>query len=103
MIWIVTILGRWGVAERLRRPLGYLCLAVLALALLGALWAFLASREKADDKANQAIGAAAEHSKAAEQTIHNAEKANAAAENVRLNSDAARDECLHNARNPANC
>jgi hypothetical protein len=103
MIWIVTILGRLGVAESLRRPLGYLTLAVLAFALLGALWAILASRERADDKANQAIGATAVRSQAATRTIQQAEKANAAAETVRRNSDAARDECLRNARNPANC
>jgi len=36
-------------------------------------------------------------------TITNVEKANDAAEKVRRDPDAARDECLRNSRNPANC
>lgn len=103
MMFLIGILGRWGVAESLRRPLVYLGIGLAVIALCGALWAFLGAREKADDKANQQIGAVAEQSRAATATIHNAEKANAAAETVRTNSDAARAECLQNARNPANC
>jgi 4-hydroxybenzoate polyprenyltransferase len=37
------------------------------------------------------------------QTVNNVEKANAAAETVRRDPDAARAECLRNARNKANC
>jgi len=36
-------------------------------------------------------------------TVKQVEKANAAAETVRLDPDAARAECLRNARNKANC
>jgi len=37
------------------------------------------------------------------ETVKNVEKANAAAETVVRDADAARAECLRNARNPANC
>lgn len=100
---LITLFARLGLPETLRKPLAYLATGLLVTALLWLLWAYLSARESADDRANQQIGATIEREKAATATIQNAEKANAAAENVRRSSDAARDECLQNARNPANC
>lgn len=90
-------------SQRARKVVGYIGLGLAVIALLGALWAILSARENADDKSNQQIGATVEREKAATATIINVEKANAAAENVKHDSDAARAECLQNARNPADC
>lgn len=77
-------------------------LGLAALALAGsAVW--FTAREQADDRANQTIGAAAERESQARKILHNLEKADAAAETVRRDTDAAHAECLRNARNPADC
>lgn len=51
----------------------------------------------------EVAGAAAQREANLTETVKNVEKANAAAETVVRDTDAARAECLRNARNPANC
>ena len=76
---------------------------VLAVALLLGLWLWLGAREEADDKNNQAIGAAVQREGDLRETVERVEYANKAAENVRRDDDAMRAECLRSARNPENC
>lgn len=51
----------------------------------------------------QDIGAVKQRNADLERTIRNVDKADKAADDVRRNPDAARDECLRNARNPSDC
>ncbi len=78
----------------------WLLLAVAALAT-GIVW--LRSAENADDKANQNVGAAVQREADLTATVQQVEKANEAAETVRRNPNAARADCLQDARNPADC
>ncbi len=39
MLGLLALFARWGVAQRLQRPLGYLVLGIGLIALLGVLWA----------------------------------------------------------------
>lgn len=72
-------------------------LAVIALFAGGGIW--LHNR----DVSNQDLGATKQRNADLERTVKNVEKANNAADEVSRNPDAARDECLRNARNPADC
>lgn len=97
------ILSLWTAFRALPRGWHYLAAGVLAIAMLAALWMWLDAREQADDRRNQDIGATVERERSATATIKQMEKANAAADNLGRSSDAARAECLQNARNPADC
>lgn len=76
---------------------------LIGLAAVAALLWWLSAAEKADDRANREIGASVQREADLRETLSNVEKANEAAEAVRRNSDAARAECLRNARNPDDC
>lgn len=95
MIWA------WLTAKKLGLAKGVWLL--IALALLAFLWLCLDAREQAEDQRNREIGATVERERSATATIKQVEKANAAADNLGRSSDAARAECLQNARNPADC
>lgn len=109
MLGLTPLLASLGVAERFRKPLAHVALGLAVIALLGALWAFLSAREKADDKANQQIGAVAEQSRAAVETIKRVETGNAAREDIRApgsDGDCVRyAQCVRSARPSAaaNC
>lgn len=78
--------------------------AIVALAVL-ILW--LSAREKADDAANQATGAAVQREADQAETIKNIGAANDAREEIKqpgAAGDAVRyDQCMRSARTPANC
>ena len=83
---------------------------LIAAALLGAAVLWLNAREKADDQANQNIGAAVQREGDLRETIKRTEQGNAARteieEGVRRDDgrDAAvYDQCVRTARTPANC
>lgn len=99
MIWA------WLTARKLGLANGLWLLAALA-ALVG-LYLWLGARETADDKANQAIGAAVQREGDLIETIKRTEQGNAAREEIRAPGpvgDRARyDQCVHSARTPANC
>lgn len=61
---------------------------------------------KANDRAAkeaERAGAAIQRETNLNQTISNAERANNAAENIKRDPAAVNDDCLRNARNPADC
>lgn len=104
MTWIISLLARWGLPESIRRPLAYAGSALAAFALLWALWAILAAREEADDKANREAGAAVQREADLRETMERVETANATRDEVRDRGSRARfDQCLRSARTPANC
>lgn len=103
MTFLLPILLRWGLSQRVAGVLAWVIPVVASVALLGGLYALLTSSENADDQHNQNIGAEMQRASDMAQTIDNVEKANAAADEVHRSTDAARDECMRNARNPANC
>jgi hypothetical protein len=85
-------------------PLARWAIAIAAgLALIGGLILWLGAREQADDKSNQAVGAAVQREADQAVTIERTEKANAAAETVRVDPVARDAECLRHARNPKDC
>lgn len=90
---IAAFLGlpRWA---HVALGIGALCIAALTLHKC----AIEDAREKGVD-----AGATAQREANLTETVKNVEKANAAAETVVHDADAARAECLRNARNPANC
>lgn len=75
---------------------------VLALAALAALFLLIALSRCGQDEARDA-GATAQRESNLQETVRNVEKANDAGRDVRNDADAARAECLRNARNPADC
>lgn len=77
--------------------------AGLALLLIAAFVWWVTATEKADDEANQTIGAQGAVITGQQTTLETIGKANDAAETVRRDPDAARAECLQNARNPDDC
>jgi hypothetical protein len=92
--FLAPLLGRIGLKG------GALIAAGLALLLL----AYCAHRaEKADDKANQELGAAVERERSLAETITRTEKANEAAAKVERDPVARRDGCLRHSRTPENC
>ena len=93
----------WAFVAGLPRWVKIAAGGVLAVALLLGLWLWIGAREEADDKNNQAIGAAVQREGDLRETVERVEHANKAAENVRRDDDAMRAECLRNARNPENC
>lgn len=97
------IVALWTAFRGLPRGWHYVGAGIAAALALAAVIAWLNARERADDRSNQEIGASGERERQAVTTIRNVEKANAAAETVRRDADAARAECLRNARNPADC
>jgi hypothetical protein len=78
-------------------------LAIGILLLIGVIVTVSHCVEKADDKANQEIGATGERERTLTTNLEKTEKANEAADRLRRDPDAARAECLRNARNPADC
>ena len=101
MIWaFLTARGFLGLAK------GWWVLGA-AVAVLGAVW-WLQAREKADDKANQEIGAAVQREGDLQETIKRTEQGNETRDQVRhdLNAGGSRelyDQCVRTARTPANC
>lgn len=103
-MWLISIFARWGVSERLRRPLAWLVAAMVLIALLWTLGAIFAARESADDTNNQQIGAAVQREGDLHETIKRVEKADEILDQVRAPGSRLRyDECLRSARTPANC
>lgn len=70
---------------------------VIVILAAAALWL------TAHDRNQQDIGATRQREADLTRTIENVDKANKAAERVRSDPDAARDDCLRHARNPADC
>lgn len=91
----------WITSKALGLAKGWWILIALAALVGGYLWLDL--REEADDRSNQDIGAAVQRERNVTATIQQVEKANEASENLRRNTGAAYDECVRNARNPADC
>lgn len=82
-------------------------LLIVLAALAGAIW-WLNAAEKADDKANQEIGATVEREKALTETIKRTEQGNEAREEIKRDVDRGGgtvlyEQCLRTARTPANC
>ncbi len=75
-------------------------LLAVAVILLLALMTLLS--RCGQDEARDA-GATAQRESNLQETVRNVEKANDAGRDVRNDADAARAECLRNARNPADC
>ena len=97
----MTLITTWLAARRLGLSRGVWLLVLAAALTLAGLW--LREREHANDRANQTIGAATERDRQARAALNNLEKADAAADHIRRDRDAALAECLRNARNPADC
>lgn len=104
---LIPLFLRLGVSQRVSRALAIVTLVVAVAALLGGLWLWLDSREKADDKANVEIGRTIEREGALTETIERVEKGNAAREEISRPGPAGDrlryDQCLQSARTPANC
>lgn len=78
-------------------------LGIAAAALIGLVW-WLNAAEKADDRANQEIGATVEREKALTETIEQVKEANDAREDNRNRTDdQQRTDCLRRSRTPENC
>ncbi|WP_374413269.1 hypothetical protein [Novosphingobium colocasiae] len=99
MPMILALFARWGVPERFRSALAWALASIVVIALMLALWALITRH----DSKQQAIGATEQRNTDLTATVKNVEKANAAAEKVRRDPAAADDECMRNARNPADC
>ena len=97
------ILAAWAAFRALPRGWHYLAAAIAALGLLWALWAYLAHREEADDRNNQAIGAERQRAENMAETIDRVEQANEARDDIRSSDHARYDQCVRTARTPANC
>ena len=78
----------------------WLLIAVAALGLI--IWRINAA-EKADDRANQEIGAAVQREGDLRETVTRVETPNEAAANVERDPVARRDGCLRHSRTPENC
>jgi hypothetical protein len=89
-------------------PLARWAIAIAAgLALIGGLILWLGAREQADDKSNQAVGAAVQREADQAVTIQNVKDANDAREKIKQAGpagDAVRyEQCMRSARTPASC
>lgn len=81
----------------------WIWIVALLVAAVGA-YVWFTQAEKADDKANQEIGAKVQREGDLRETIKRAEKANEARDDISRDRDDARyHQCLRTARTPANC
>src|SRR5687768_4408627 len=97
-----------GLAQRAARALAIGTLILGTALLLGALCLWLDSREKADDAANQEIGATVQREGDLRETIERTEQGNEAREEIKRDVDRGGgtvlyEQCLRTARTPANC
>jgi membrane protein implicated in regulation of membrane protease activity len=96
-----------AIGAKFARAGAWALIAVGAALILGGAWLWLDSREKADDKANQEIGAAVQREGDLRETIERTETANEAREEIGRHDAAGDrlryDQCLRSARTPANC
>lgn len=74
-----------------------------ALVAAGAIFAWFARAERADDKANQEIGAQKVETKALETTLKRVEKSNEVRATTAPGDPAFYAECLRTARTPSRC
>lgn len=89
-------MGKWFLRSALGVPRYVWAIGVLAA--IAAVWLWAARAEKADDEANQTIGAQGAVIEGQETTIEQVGKANDAGEEVRNDRGSARyDECLRSA------
>lgn len=96
----MTFLAALWASQRVRK----VALALLVLALLAGLWAYLSARENADDQHNQEVGAELQRATDLAETIDRVETADDTREEMRDPASRARyDQCLRSARTPANC
>lgn len=103
MMWIVSLLVRRGFSQRVSKLVAYLGSALLVAALLGALWLWLDSHEKADDIANQEIGADRVEAESMAETLDQLERADDAEEDLTRDPDARLASCRLHSRTPENC
>lgn len=107
MTFLLPILLRWGLSQRVAGVLAWVLPVVGGVLLLGGLWAFLGARENADDRRNQEVGAEMQRASDMASTIDRVEEGNKAREEITAPGpagDRARyDQCLRSARTPANC
>lgn len=103
MTWIIALLVRKGASQRVAKLVAYIGCALLVIALLGALWLWIDSREAADDTHNQDIGAELERAQATAAALDTIERANDAEENLARDPDARRAGCKLHSRTPENC
>ena len=101
--FLAPLFLRLGVSQRVSKALAIVALAIAVAAILGGLWLWLDSRERADDAANQEIGATVQREGDLRETITRTEKANEAAAKVERDPVARRDGCLRHSRTPENC
>lgn len=104
---IAALLVRWGLSQRVAGVLAYVLPALAFVALCGALWLWIDSREAADDRANQQIGRTVEREQSQAVTIERVEQANEAREEIEqpgAAGDRVRyEQCLRSARTPGSC
>ena len=103
MTWIIALLVRKGASQYVAKLIAYIGCALLVIALLGALWLWIDSREAADDTHNQDIGAELERAQATAAALDTIERANDAEENLARDPDARRAGCKLHSRTPENC
>ena len=105
--FLLPVFLRLGLSQRVSRVLAIGTLILGAAALLGALWLWIDAREKADDKANQEIGAAVQREGDLRTTLERTEQGNEAREEIWQAGPAGDrlryDQCVRTARTPANC
>lgn len=99
MTFLIGLFSRMGLGPTLAKIASYGLPVALAL---GA-WLWFDARERADDKANQELGAAVQREADLRETVKNVEKANEAADLIRRDPARAHAECVRTARTPANC
>ena len=101
---LIPIFARWGLSQRVAKAAAIGTLVVIAALAVGALWLWADSREKADDKANQEIGATVQREGDLRETIERTETANEAREDSRTRTSEQRNaDCLRRSRTPENC
>ena len=101
---ILPLFLRLGATQRIAKALAIGTLILAGVLLVGALWLWADSREKADDKANQEIGRTVEREKALTETIEQIEEAQDAREDNRSRTVEQRNaDCVRRSRTPENC
>lgn len=102
--FLLPLFVRWGASQRVAKVLAIGTLILGAALLLGALWLWVDSREAADDRANQEIGATKQREGDLRETLERVEEANDAREDNRNRTDEQRNaDCLRRSRTPENC